>query len=73
MTQNMPFDDAALDRICDRINGLGAFIRSLPHQGALTDVDTLLAVAHAEASRQRSRVDKVKGLALRTGFSRLED
>ena len=50
------FDNAALDRICDRISGLRAFIRSLPHEGALLDVDTLLAVAQAEASRLRSRV-----------------
>jgi hypothetical protein len=57
MNQDGVFDDAALDRICERINGVRAFIRTLPHNGALIDVDTLLAVAHAEASRQRSRVD----------------
>jgi hypothetical protein len=56
MNQDGQFDDAALDRICERINGVRAFIRTLPHDGALIDVDTLLAVAHAEASRQRSRV-----------------
>ena len=56
MAEHVSFDNAALDRICDRISGLRAFIRSLPHEGALMDVDTLLAVAQADASRLRSEL-----------------
>jgi hypothetical protein len=50
---DVPFDNDALDWICVRIDAIRALIQSLPHEGALTDVDTLLAVAHAEASRHR--------------------
>lgn len=45
------FDDAAVDMIGNKIQALRAHIRSLPHQGALIDIDTLLAVAEAEARR----------------------
>ena len=67
MNQDVQFDDAALDRICERINGLRAFIRTVPHVGALIDVDTLLAVANAEAARLRSRVHSVSSAAKLSG------
>ena len=42
-------DANAVDLIGNRIQGLRAYIRTLPHQGALTDIDTLLAVAETDA------------------------
>ena len=60
---DVPFDDDALDWICVRIDAIRALIQSLPHEGALTDVDTLLAVAHAEASRHRDNTQQKKPAA----------
>jgi len=51
MTRIPGFDEAAIDAISDQIRKTRTYIRSLPHRGMLVDIDTLLAVAEAEARR----------------------
>ena len=51
MTRIPRFDEAAIDAISDHIRATRTYIQSLPHQGTLVDIDTLLAVAEAEARR----------------------
>lgn len=51
MTRIPSFDEASMDSVIDQIRETRAYIKTLPHRGRLIDIDTLLAVAEAEAQR----------------------
>ena len=51
MTRIPNFDEVAIDSIIDQIRETRTFIQALAHRGRLIDIDTLLAVAEAEARR----------------------
>lgn len=52
MARNWKIDDV-VEHIRSEINRIRAYIQAQPHDGKLTDVDTLLSVAESEAARQK--------------------
>lgn len=45
--------DGVIERIRKEINRIRVYIQAQPHEGKLTDVDTLLSVAESEAARHK--------------------